>query len=120
MLYDAQGQKVALQTEVKYLDNYIALQSLRFGNDVKIESDIIFEKETDNYSIEPMLLIPFVENAFKHGPGYSGQPSIDIKLSVNNEMLNFEVRNNFDSIKETGDDIVHTHSNVRQDVSDWS
>jgi two-component system LytT family sensor kinase len=80
MLYDAE-KKISLPQEVEYLESYIALQKLRFGNDVKIRVNVELSHEETNSSIEPMLLIPFVENAFKHGTGYVDQPFIEINLT---------------------------------------
>ena len=54
------------------------------------------EKPDGNYEIEPMLLIPFVENAFKHGTGLIENPEIDIELKVEKNILSFSVRNTFD------------------------
>jgi len=104
MLYDTQGQKVELRKEINYLNSYIALQNLRFGNDVKVDCSIELNDEDINYTIEPMLLIPFVENAFKHGTGYLEYPYINIKLSVKQGSLIFEVQNNFDADVETSKD----------------
>ena len=64
MLYET-DEKVALQKEIEYLQSYIDLQKQRFGNNVTIKT--CMEKVNENYEIEPMLLIPFVENAIKHG-----------------------------------------------------
>lgn len=50
------------------------------------------------YDIEPMLLIPFVENAFKHGTGIIEQAKIDIKLHAENNFLYFMVSNNYDPV----------------------
>src|SRR5205085_7019396 len=63
-LYDSNAEKVPLEKEVKYLENYIALQQQRIGNNI-IKLNI--SGVHGGYEIEPMLLIPFVENAFKHG-----------------------------------------------------
>jgi hypothetical protein len=95
MLYDA-GEKISLQQEVEYLESYIALQELRFGRDVKIVFHTEMFPEEASCSIEPMLLIPFVENAFKHGTGYADQPLIDISLTVREEVMVFQVKNKFD------------------------
>ena len=103
MLYDA-GKKISLQQEGEYLESYIALQKLRFGRDVKIVFNTELSHEETNYNIEPMLLIPFVENAFKHGTGYVDQPVIDINLTVNESVLVFQVKNKFDSETDTGKD----------------
>jgi two-component system LytT family sensor kinase len=96
MLYDTQGKKVPLQTEIEYLDNYLDLQRLRFEDDLDIDSRMDVKEEALSYVIEPMLLIPFVENAFKHGVGYSGRPGIFMRLSVAEGMLTFEVKNKFE------------------------
>ena len=96
MLYDAQGKKVAFQKEIEYLSSYIELQKLRFGNDVQINSSIELDNDDNLYTIEPMLLIPFVENAFKHGVGYNEQPQIDIGLSVSGGLMIFDVQNKFE------------------------
>jgi sensor histidine kinase YesM len=69
------------------------LQKLRFGNDVKIEFNVDTSKS--NMPIEPMLLIPFVENAFKHGIGMVMDPTIKIDLSTSENALLFSVRNKF-------------------------
>ena len=89
MLYDTQGQKVELKKEINYLNSYIALQKLRFSNDVKVDCAMELDEEDISYTIEPMLLIPFVENAFKHGTGYLEHPYIYIKLSVKQGSLVF-------------------------------
>lgn len=103
MLYGA-GKKISLQQETAYLESYVALQTLRFGRDVKIVFDIALSRETTDLSIEPMLLIPFVENAFKHGTGYPDQPFIDIHLTAGKDLLVFQVRNKFEEEPNTSKD----------------
>ena len=93
MLYDTQGKKVTLGTEIDYLHSYIELQKLRFGNDIAISNSIGVSGGDRSLTIEPMLLIPFVENAFKHGVGHSGEPRIDIRLSMDRQWMRFEVEN---------------------------
>ncbi|SHG34574.1 sensor histidine kinase [Pedobacter caeni] len=95
-LYDTQIVKVPLAKEMAYLNNYIALQRLRFGDDVDIQYHTGQNIENENYTIEPMLLIPFVENAFKHGTGYLENPVIRIHVSIKNDQLVFEVENQID------------------------
>ncbi|MGV3765242.1 MAG: sensor histidine kinase [Chitinophagaceae bacterium] len=94
MLYESEFDKVSLLRETEYLENYIELQKLRFGDQVHI----FFQKtlEDANARIEPMLLIPFVENAFKHGIGNLSSPRINILLHAGNNTLYFEVRNKFE------------------------
>ncbi|MDE3247887.1 MAG: histidine kinase [Bacteroidota bacterium] len=92
MLYETDDEKVALKGEVDYLSAYIDLQRQRFGPELKL--DIVFDVEEEWQSIEPMLLIPFVENAFKHGAGLD-HPEIAIHLSVRQSRLSFVVKNKF-------------------------
>jgi two-component system, LytTR family, sensor kinase len=91
MLYESDVSKVPLNTEIEYLQNYIDLQKLRFDDDVEVKCEISMPK--NNYFIEPMLLIPFVENAFKHGVVMVENPIISIKLHQQDEKLYFEVKN---------------------------
>jgi two-component system, LytTR family, sensor kinase len=96
MLYETNETRVEIQKEVDYLKCYIALQQLRFGHDdVKIESNLRISENTNGLTIEPMLLIPFVENAFKHGIGWVQQPTIKIDLDVRDSILNFSVQNKY-------------------------
>lgn len=92
-IYDAVDTKVPLQREIDYVNDYVALQLMRFDKIVKLD----WQKtpEADNYYIEPMLLIPFVENAFKHGFGKVDQPEIIIRVRVDNGELKYEVKNKY-------------------------
>jgi LytS/YehU family sensor histidine kinase len=101
MLYETNEQSVALEKEVEYLQSYIDLQQQRFGKNVQLYVDL---KEIDNnYFIEPMLLIPFVENAYKHGIGMVEDAEIKIVLKVKNGLLQFDVKNKFSEIGQTHD-----------------
>ncbi len=95
MLYEKDDKRISLENEVKYLSNYIDLQKVRFGDYVKIDFDV--NSSDSSKSIEPMLLIPFVENAFKHGVGLIENPFIKIELETNTEELRFKVTNKFSS-----------------------
>jgi len=94
MLYDTDEERVPLAREVEYLQSYIDLQRQRFGQKVPII--VKMETPPGNHEIEPMLLIPFVENAFKHGVGLITQPGIEISLRVKETVLYFSVRNRYD------------------------
>ena len=80
MLYESENKQVLLEKEIEYLENYVKLQNVRFGDEVKI--NIEMEGTPGSMMIEPMLLIPFVENAFKHGVGFVKNPKIDIILKA--------------------------------------
>lgn len=92
MLYETH-EKVPLQKEVEYLQSYIDLQQQRFGKTVEVRAS--FDVGAGNHSIEPMLLIPFVENAFKHGAVMVQEPLIDICLKLEGTSLDFSVHNKF-------------------------
>ncbi|HEY2722985.1 MAG TPA: histidine kinase [Chitinophagaceae bacterium] len=103
ILYDSDEKKVSLSKEVEYLKSYIDLQNLRFGHDVRVDIDIDLPATESERLIEPMLLIPFVENAFKHGMGIE-QAFIIIHLEVTESILDFDVKNRFnDDITESKD-----------------
>jgi two-component system, LytTR family, sensor kinase len=93
MLYETDEDKVVLKSEAEYLKAYIDLQHQRFGDELIL--NVAFNIKEDWHAIEPMLLIPFVENAFKHG-GQLQQPEIHISLSAENNELYFTVINKFE------------------------
>jgi LytS/YehU family sensor histidine kinase len=93
MLYDSDGKQISLGEEIEHLKNYISLQQLRFGEDVKTE--VAIENDSPQAKIEPMLLVPFIENAFKHGIGLVKNPFIRIEIIVKNSLLRFTVSNNY-------------------------
>lgn len=91
MLYTSSEEAVSLEKELNYLRNYIDLQRIRFEEDVNIKLEI--DGQVGHQVIDPMLLIPFVENAFKHGVGLVSDPEIDIQVLVSNNDLYFSVKN---------------------------
>jgi LytS/YehU family sensor histidine kinase len=82
-----------LEKEIDYLQSYIDLQRQRFGKNIQI--NVSFQPVEKGYTIEPMLLIPFVENAFKHGTGMVDNAVINIELKAENKILTFLVQNRF-------------------------
>jgi two-component system LytT family sensor kinase len=100
MLYETDEEKVVVKSEAEYLKAYIELQKQRYENELSLE--VIFDVKEEWHSIEPMLLIPFVENSFKHG-GILQNPDIYIYLNVTDNKLNFVVKNKFEEKKVTKD-----------------
>lgn len=94
MLYETDEEKVLLDREIEYLQDYIDLQLQRFGSKVAVNTKL--ELLDNGLLIEPMLLIPFVENAFKHSTGLRQKGEISIKLTAYNKLLEFEVTNRYD------------------------
>ncbi|WP_299440700.1 histidine kinase [uncultured Aquimarina sp.] len=90
MLYEANVPKVSLKKEIEYLKNYVDLEKLRFDTTV----DISFNSELDkDYQISPFLLIPFVENAFKHGTSLSKKSWIVVNIFAKENNLVMQVEN---------------------------
>jgi hypothetical protein len=91
MLYDATSDHVPLEKEVEYLKSYIELEKLRVRHQDFVEIKIT--GETEGRTIAPMLLIPFVENAFKHGSKSAGSPGIWVTLDILPHEIRFSVTN---------------------------
>jgi ligand-binding sensor domain-containing protein/sensor histidine kinase YesM len=91
MVYEANADKVPLEKEINYLKSFIELQLLRLKNKDFVEFNI--EGNIYGKTIAPMLLIPFVENAFKHGDKKIENPGIIINLVIEDEKMRFDVLN---------------------------
>jgi two-component system LytT family sensor kinase len=91
MLYECNDNKVALEKELLYLQNYIDLQKIRFGNAAHVDFEV--NGLINNQQIVPLLLISFIENAFKHGVANDPGSPIDISLDVNPGSLHFKIVN---------------------------
>lgn len=78
-LYELNGAKIPVEREVTYLRDYVALQKLR--KDEKYSVEFNSQPDVKGFSIEPLLLIPFVENAFKHISGYATKDNF-VKLDL--------------------------------------
>jgi LytS/YehU family sensor histidine kinase len=91
MLYETDNKTVALEKEINYIQNYIELQKLRLNN---IEDIVInVHGNTKNKFIEPLLLISFIENAFKYGTDYKGAAHVKIKIFILENNLDFWIEN---------------------------
>ncbi len=91
MLYDATSDKVLLEKEIEYLKSFIELEKLRLKHKDFVELNV--SGDVEGRTIAPMLLIPFVENAFKHGSKTIPNPGIRISLSISPQEIRFEVIN---------------------------
>jgi len=98
ILYQTKKPLVKLEDEINHIRNYIDLEKKRFREDLEIEfnSDAIPE----NIQIAPMLLLPFVENSFKHGKGNDGKLKISIQLYLNEKIMNFRIINSISQKSE--------------------
>jgi len=91
-LYEANGEKIPIEKEIDYLQDYVHLQQLRKDENYKVQFNC--SNEVKNFSIEPLLLIPFVENAFKHISHKSkGDNFVKLDLTRSNGYFEFSVEN---------------------------
>ncbi|RLD78505.1 MAG: hypothetical protein DRJ15_11435 [Bacteroidetes bacterium] len=102
MLYEANTDRVPLNTEVSYLKSYVKLQTLRLESEDFVEFSV--KGKLADRVIAPMILIPFVENAFKHGLKNVSSPGIVIKIKVIDHEINFEIMNHLNLEKEINKD----------------
>jgi len=107
ILYQIDKPYVLLEDELLHLEDYISLEKMRFRDTLKVDFEHTFQQS--GYKIAPMLLIPFVENAFKHGAMIDGLLKVKIKGYQSDEQLIFEVVNsskNNDTAKGIGLDNI--------------
>ena len=99
MLYEAEKKSITISDEIKLVEDYIELETLRYNDRLKIS----FEKDVDDATarITPLLLLPLVENAFKHGASESRQDAfIQIHISLRHDLFLFEIINSYEANKE--------------------
>jgi len=93
LLYSTEGERTSLLKEVDFLKDFIALMRLRANSKLTITTEI--PEKLHDYPIVPMLLLPLVENAFKHGIHATDKSEIRITLKQQETNLEFEVENTF-------------------------
>lgn len=104
MLYECNEDKVPLEKEIAYLENYIALKLLKDSRGMRVSVNL--DKNHKNQLIAPMLLVPFIENAFKHGNIENlEQGWIQIDLQVVSKKIIFTVKNSYASTVSTKDKV---------------
>jgi two-component system LytT family sensor kinase len=103
MLYDSNEESVSLIKEITYLEEFITLNKLRY-NDGEVTVKFSYPAQPIGISIAPMLFIPFIENAFKHGVMIEKSSMIDIVLSVEKRQLLFTCENAIYRIKKMEDE----------------
>ena len=91
VLYEGNKKGVPLSREFDFIRNYITLMKLRYTDKIKIDMDL--PTEVPDKLIPPLMLITFIENAFKHGISYQRDSFIDIKVAVEHERLQFQCKN---------------------------
>lgn len=101
MLYETGGAYIAIEQEIKIINDYIELEKLRYDESLQVNFN--HNLEDMKQAIPPLLLMPLVENAFKHGVSETrSRPFVDIHLTVSKRQLVFVVKNSSESFSETG------------------
>ncbi|RCR71611.1 sensor histidine kinase [Larkinella punicea] len=96
MLYDCNASEVPLEKEIAFMKNYIGLEQLRYGS--RLDVSMSFHGDLQGIQMAPLLLIPFLENAFKHGTSEQlEQAWIFLDLSVDDHVLTFKLVNSRDA-----------------------
>lgn len=98
ILYQVSKPEVSLKEEIRHIKEYIELEKIRFEDNLRIS--FISDDITDETVIAPMILIPLVENAFKHGGDRDGCLSINIEINVKNNNFHFKIDNSYQHIEE--------------------
>jgi two-component system LytT family sensor kinase len=93
MLYETKTGKIPLSKELTYIDKYIELQKIRTNNPNYINYKV--EGDPDHILIEPLLFIPFIENAFKHAENKKVEDAIGIIMIIHEKKLEFECQNHY-------------------------
>ena len=117
MLQENMQEKIAVSREIDYLKNYIALQELRTQHSEDIQVTVIMPVDFCRHQIAPMLLIPLIENAFKHGISLDKKSWIKIELSCTTSGITLDIYNSLH--KKSGTDPEKNNTgigleNVRQ------
>jgi LytS/YehU family sensor histidine kinase len=91
VLYEGNKQGVPLSREIDFIRHYVTLMQLRYTDKVRIEIDL--PSEVPDRQIPPLILITFIENAFKHGVSYQRDSFIAFKVVISSNELLFSCRN---------------------------
>jgi LytS/YehU family sensor histidine kinase len=107
LLYESEKGDSKLSTEIEFMNNYIDLMKLRMNE--KVALNVSLPADYDDRSIPPLLFIPFIENAFKHGISYREKSFIEISFLVTPDSLSFRCAN---SLFKSRDESDSGHSGI--------
>lgn len=93
MVYETNAEKISLSKELSYIEKYLELQKIRTSNPDYVSFKV--EGDSNDFLIAPMILFPFIENAFKHTEDKKKSNSIKIKVSMEKNNLVFECENSY-------------------------
>ncbi len=105
LLYESEHGETLMSHEIDFMNNYIALMKLRLSSRVALQ--IYFPKEFSDFSIPPLLFIPFIENAFKHGISFRDPSFINISMKIEKDQIIFTSENSITKNNQT-EDLQHS------------
>lgn len=98
MIYESNTHKISLAKELDLLQNYISLEKLRYGE--RLDLSVNITGDIERFQIAPLLLLPFLENAFKHGTSKQiDQCWISLNLSLDGSLMKFKLINSIDPLQ---------------------
>jgi len=98
LLYDSEHGNIKLSNEIDFMANYIDLMKLRMTD--KISLNIAFPEKYTDLNIPPLIFIPFIENAFKHGISHREKSFIDISMTTDKDSILFRCANSVTKARE--------------------
>ena len=101
LLYESEHGETMMSHEIDFMNNYIDLMKLRLSPRVELQID--FPTEFSDFSIPPLLFVPFIENAFKHGITYRDLSFIHIAMKIEDGQISFSSENSVGKSSQTGD-----------------
>jgi len=101
LLYDSEHGETLISREIEFMTNYIALMKLRLNS--RVDLKVSFPEEYTDFCIPPLLFIPFIENAFKHGISNRESSFIDIRMEIHNQDIIFESSNSIGKSTQPSD-----------------
>jgi hypothetical protein len=107
LLYDSEHGNTKLSNEIDFMNNYIDLMKLRMSS--KISLSVSFPEKYDDINVPPLIFIPFIENAFKHGISYREKSFIDIGMTSSKESISFRCSN---SVVRSREESETDHSGI--------
>jgi len=101
LLYESEHGETLMSHEIDFMNNYIDLMKLRLSPRVELQID--FPNDFADFSVPPLLFVPFIENAFKHGVSHRDHSFIHIRMTIENEQINFVSENSIGRSSQPGD-----------------
>ena len=101
MLYESAKKSIPISQEIKLIEDYLELERIRYND--RLDLQFTYKLDNNSYQITPLLLLPLIENAFKHGASETRfDTRISIELNVANNQLDFRINNNKEDTGDSG------------------